>query len=233
MAKKFDRKDLNGIVVVNKPSGITSHDVVDRVRRKFKMRRIGHAGTLDPLATGVLVILVGKGTKLFDQFVGFDKGYRATLVLGKKTISADIQGEVIEENAWENITEQQVSDMFQTFLGEGEQIPPMVSAVKVDGERLYKLARQGIEVKRKARPIRIDKIELLRFEPPYVEFLLKCSKGTYVRQFAEDVGDKLGCGACISQIERTKVGAFLLEDAVTLDELTENCVKEFLTVAKI
>lgn len=233
MVKKPDRKDLNGIVVVNKPSGITSHDVVDRVRRKFKMRRIGHAGTLDPLATGVLVVLVGKGTKLFDQFVGFDKGYRATLILGKKTTSADIQGELVEEKVWGDITEQQVCDMFETFLGEGEQIPPMVSAVKVGGERLYKLARQGIEVKRDARPIRIDKIELLRFEPPYVEFLLECSKGTYVRQFAEDVGDKLGCGACISQIERTKVGSFLIEDAFTLDELTEDCVQEFSAVVKI
>ena len=233
MARKPDRKDLNGIVAINKPSGITSHDVVDCVRRKFSMRRIGHAGTLDPLATGVLVILVGQGTKLFDKFVGFDKGYRATLILGTKTTSADTQGEVIEEKPWADVTEQQVRDMFETFLGEGEQIPPMVSAVRVNGQRLYKLARQGIEVKREPRLIRIDKIEMLRFEPPHVEFLLECSKGTYVRKFAEDVGDKLGCGACISQIERTKVGSFSLDEAIILDELTEDCVKEFSATAKV
>ncbi len=129
MAKK-DRKDLNGIVVVNKPAGITSHDVVDRVRRKFHMRRIGHAGTLDPLATGVLIVLVGRGTKCFERFVKFDKAYRATMLLGQKTTSADIQGTVTQEKSFSDVTQDQVLEIFDSFLGETQQIPPMVSAVK-------------------------------------------------------------------------------------------------------
>ncbi|HSV44094.1 MAG TPA: tRNA pseudouridine(55) synthase TruB [Candidatus Bathyarchaeia archaeon] len=227
MAARKERTDLNGIVVVNKPSGITSHDVVDRVRRKFRMRRIGHAGTLDPLATGVLVILVGKGTKLFDQFVGFDKGYRATLVLGTSTVSADIEGKVIETRPYEGITQEKILEVFRSFLGEGQQIPPMVSAVKSQGRRLYELARKGLTVDREPRAIRIDAIDLLRFDPPMVEFYLKCSKGTYVRKFAEDVGLQLGCGACICQIERTVVGPYQIEEAVDLDHLEEGHVRDF------
>lgn len=227
MAKKPDRRDLNGIVVVDKPSGMTSHDVVDCVRQKFNMRRVGHAGTLDPLATGVLVIMVGQGTKLFERFVGFDKAYRATLILGKKTMSADTEGEIIQERSFGGITEEGVRKIFQSFLGESEQVPPMVSAVKVNGKRLYELARRGIEVERAARSIRIDKIDLLRFDPPYVEFSLECSKGTYVRKFAEDVGEQLGCGACICQIERTKVGPYFIDEALGLDKVQESCVKEF------
>jgi len=231
MKRKFDRKDLNGIVVVDKPSGMTSHDVVDCVRKKFRMRRIGHAGTLDPLATGVLVILVGKGTKLFDQFVGFDKTYRATFLLGQRTTTADIQGDLIEQRPYEDITQERVRRVFETFLGEGEQVPPMVSALKQNGRRLYDLARQGVEVKREPRAIRIDTIDLMRFEPPYVEFLFACSKGTYVRQFAEDVGEVLGCGACICQIERTQVGPYTIRESVALDDVTEKHVREFTAVS--
>ena len=227
MVKKIDRKDLNGIVVVNKPIGPTSHDIVDRVRRIFKMRRIGHAGTLDPMATGVLVMLVGKGTKLFERFMQFDKAYRATLILGKKTTSADTQGELVEEKSFDGVTREGILEVFASFLGESHQMPPMVSAVKVNGNRLYDLARQGIEVERKARAIRIDKVELLKFEPPYVEFILECSKGTYVRTFAEDVGARLGCGACVCQIERLKVGPYLINDAIELERLKEDDVRDF------
>jgi len=227
MIKKVDRKDLNGIVVVNKPSGITSHDVVDRVRRIFGMRRIGHAGTLDPMATGVLIMLVGKGTKLFERFMKFDKAYRATLVLGKVTTSADTQGQVVDERPYDDITEQRVREVFESFLGEGQQVPPMVSAVKVKGKRLYELARQGLQVEREARAIRIDRIEIVRFDLPYVEFFLECSKGTYVRKFAEDAGERLGCGACICQIERTQVGPYDIDQAINLDDLTEADVKTF------
>ncbi len=227
MAARKDRTDLNGIVVINKPSGMTSHDVVDRVRRKFRMRRIGHAGTLDPLATGVLVVLVGKATKLFDQFVGFDKGYRATLVLGTSTVSADIEGKVTEKRPYEGISQEQILEAFHSFLGEGQQIPPMVSAIKSQGRRLYELARKGLTVDREPRAIRIDTIDLLRFDPPAVEFYLECSKGTYVRKFAEDVGQRLGCGACICQIERTMVGPYRIEEAVDLDHLEESHVLNF------
>jgi tRNA pseudouridine55 synthase len=212
---------MEGIVLVNKPAGITSHDVVDSVRRTFNMRRVGHAGTLDPMATGVLVILLGGSTKLFDKFVAFDKTYRATLRLGLKTTTADIMGQTLQERTYEGIDEDAVKNVFTQFTGNIEQKPPMVSAVKHRGERLYKIARLGLEVERAARHVRIDELRILRCHPPDVEFLMSCSKGTYVRQLAEDAGEVLGCGACISQIERTKVGPFDIKDAVTMEKLNE------------
>lgn len=218
---------MEGIVIINKPAGITSHDVVSRVRRIFNMRRVGHAGTLDPLATGVLVLLLGKSTKLFDRFVAFDKAYNATLRLGVKTTTADITGKVIGQKSYEHITQIQVEQILQRFVGELQQMPPMVSAVKFKGQRLYKLAREGKEVARTSRKIRIDKIKLLDFHSPEVKFYMECSKGTYVRQLAEDVGDILGCGACIAQIERTKVGPFVIEDSVTLEEMNERHIRHW------
>lgn len=217
--------EKQGVVVVNKPAGITSHDVVNFIRRKFAMRRVGHAGTLDPMATGILVILLGKSTKLFDRFVAFDKSYRATLRLGLKTTTADIMGKVLEEKSFSGLDQKKVETALTQFTGEIEQKPPMVSAVKHKGERLYHLARQGKQVERTARKVRIDELKLLRFELPDVEFFMSCSKGTYVRQLAEDVGDVLGCGACISQIERTKVGPFDMKQAVTLEELNEGHIR--------
>ena len=213
--------DKQGIIIVNKPAGITSHDVVSFIRRKFNMRRVGHAGTLDPMATGVLVVLLGKSTKLSDQFIAYDKAYRATMRLGTKTVSADIMGAVLEQKPFGHIDQKQLEEALLKFTGDIEQKPPMVSAVKHKGERLYKLARQGIEVERTARKVRIDVLKLLHFESPEAEFFMSCSKGTYVRQLAEDVGEVLGCGACISQIERTKVGPYELSQSVKLEELNE------------
>ncbi len=210
---------LNGVVVINKAAGMTSHDVVARARRILGTKRVGHAGTLDPLATGVLILLVGPATKLFEKFVGFDKAYRATLILGQITRSADIEGEVLEQRPYHDVSEGDVRRVFNEFLGERQQTPPMVSAVKVQGKRLYQLARQGLNVARSSRTIQIHRIDLLGWAPPEVSFLLECSKGTYVRQFAEDAGERLGCGACISQIERTKVGPFSIDQAVDLEGL--------------
>lgn len=218
---------MEGIIIVNKPDGMTSHDVVVKVRRKFHMRRVGHAGTLDPLATGVLVILLGRATKLFNRFVAFDKTYRATLVLGTATTSADIQGEVIRQLPYGHVTRAQVEAAFKKFVGNIEQVPPMVSAVKMKGRRLYQLAREGIEVARRPRPIRVDCLRLEAFNPPEVEFYLKCSKGTYVRQLAEDIGNFLGCGACISRIQRTGVGMFHIEDAVNIEDLDEHHIRHW------
>jgi tRNA pseudouridine55 synthase len=215
---------LEGFVLVNKPAGITSHDVVGFVRRTFKMRRVGHAGTLDPMATGVLIILLGKSTRLFDKFAAFDKAYRATLRLGLKTTTADITGKTLLERPFAGIDEQAVRQVFTKFTGEIEQRPPMVSAVKHQGQRLYKIALQGLQVERAARRVRIEELRILQYRPPEVEFLMKCSKGTYVRQLAEDAGEVLGCGACISQIERTQVGPFEIKDAVTLENLNENYI---------
>ncbi len=218
---------MEGIILINKPDGMTSHDVVACVRKRFKMRRVGHAGTLDPLATGVLVILLGKATKLFNKFVTFDKAYRATLILGTATSSADTQGKIIKQLPYSHITSRQVEDTFKTFTGNIEQIPPMVSAVKIGGRKLYQLARKGIEVEREPRHIRIDCLKMEAFHPPEVKFYLECSKGTYVRQLAEDVGKVLGCGACISQIQRTKVGQFGIEDTVTIEDLNEGHIRNW------
>ena len=218
---------MNGIVIVNKRSGMTSHDVVQEVRKKLGMRRVGHAGTLDPLATGVLIILLGKSTKLFDQFVKFDKAYRATLILGVTTTSADVQGEVLQKQSYEHITRKQIEEAFKNFVGEIDQVPPMVSAVKVGGVKLYQLARKGIEIERQPRKIRIDCLKLEDVSLPHVKFYLECSKGTYVRQLADDVGKMLGCGACISQIERTRVGNFCIEGAVRVEEINESHIRNW------
>lgn len=218
---------MEGILVVNKPDGMTSHDVVAIVRKKFDMRRVGHAGTLDPLATGVLVILLGKATKLFNKFVSFDKAYRATLLLGTATTSADTQGKIIQQLPFEHVTREDIEKTFKKFIGDIEQVPPMVSAVKIGGRKLYQLARKGIEVERPPRQIRIERLELEEFHSPDVKFYLECSKGTYVRQLAEDVGKLLGCGACISQIQRTKVGAFCVDEAVNLEDLNESHIRNW------
>lgn len=217
-----EKKNLDGIVVINKPQGITSHDVVRIVRKRFDMSAVGHAGTLDPLATGVLIVLLGKSTKLFNKFVAFDKAYKATLILGTTTTTADIQGKILQQAPYEHLGEEQVLKAFSRFVGDIEQIPPMVSAVKFKGKRLYKLARKGIEVDREPRKIRIDHLKVVEFNPPSVKFYLECSKGTYVRQLAEDIGKILGCGACISEIQRTKVGPFTIEESVTVEELKES-----------
>jgi tRNA pseudouridine55 synthase len=218
---------MEGIIVVDKPCGFTSHDVVALVRRKLKIRRVGHAGTLDPLATGVLVILVGKATRLFEKFVAFDKAYQATMRLGTKTHTADIQGNVIAQKPFTGVTRGAVEEAFGKLIGSTEQTPPMVSAIKYRGERLYKLARKGINVDRPARKIRIDALTVLDFDLPHVRFYLECSKGTYVRQIAEDVGESLGCGACITEIRRTKVGPFALEGSIKLEELNENHLRDW------
>jgi tRNA pseudouridine55 synthase len=219
---------MDGIIVVDKPTGMTSHDVVAIIRRKIRMKRVGHAGTLDPLATGVLVILVGKSTRLFDRFVGFDKAYTATMKLGVKTLSADIQGEVLLERPFEMVSRDMVKASFSKFTGLIQQVPPMVSAVKHQGERLYKLARKGISVERPAREVRVDALDLLEFDPPLVKLRLACSKGTYVRQVAEDVGEDLGCGACITEIRRTQVGPFTINEAVRLDDANETHIRSWL-----
>jgi tRNA pseudouridine55 synthase len=218
---------MEGIIIVNKPDGMTSHDVVAKIRRRFNMRRVGHAGTLDPLATGVLIVLLGKATKLFNKFVDFDKAYRATLILGTVTTSADTQGAVVQRLPYAHITRDQVEEAFRHFVGDIEQVPPMVSAVKMGGRKLYELARKGIEVERKPRPIRVDCLTVDIFNPPDVSFYVECSKGTYVRQLADDIGKFLGCGACISRIQRTKVGQFHIEDAVSIEEINESHIRDW------
>jgi len=216
-----------GYLIVNKPDGFTSHDIVARIRRQFKMRRVGHAGTLDPLATGVLIILLGRSTKLFERFSSFDKGYLATLILGTSTNSADIEGQIIKQQPYKHITRREVEDAFRRFVGDIKQRPPMFSAVKFKGKKLYQLARQGIEIEREPRNVSVRSLELIEFNPPEIKFTVECSKGTYIRQLAHDIGDLLGCGACISQIQRTKVGSFNIKDAIKVEDVDESHIRHW------
>lgn len=229
--KNVPNSSLKGILIVDKPSGITSHDVVDKVRRSFRIKRVGHAGTLDPLATGVLVVLIGQATKLFSKFSYFDKSYEATITLGISTDTSDIQGKITKQGNCNMVTLSRLKEVVETFTGEVDQVPPMVSAVKVDGRRLYELARKGIEVDRKPRRIKIFSLNILDFSLPFIKISLQCSKGTYVRKIAEDIGDRLGCGGCISKIHRTQVGPFRIEQAISLDEIKREdiiAVEKFL-----
>lgn len=215
-----------GIILVDKPKGITSHDVVDFVRKKLKIKRIGHAGTLDPLAEGLLIILVDKSTSLFSQFVNFDKEYIGVLKLGEVTTTGDSQGKSIKSANYENISEAKIREVFSLFQGEIEQIPPMISALRVKGKRLYRLARKGIEVQRRPRKIRIYSLKILDIHLPLIEFYTRCSKGTYIRKLAEDIGEELGCGAHIVKIKRVSIGPFKLEQAVKLDNIDESYLRK-------
>jgi len=210
---------LNRVLVIDKPSGMTSHDVVARVRRSSKIRKVGHAGTLDPAATGVLVVLVGKATRLAQFCVELPKRYRGRVVLGASTDTQDSTGEVVSTGDTSILTREQIEEAFASFEGEGEQIPPMVSALKRDGTPLYVLARRGEVVEREARPITIRNLRVLSVEMPEVEFELECSKGTYVRTVAADLGEKLGSGGHLGRLARTAVGHFSLDVACSLDDV--------------
>lgn len=216
-----------GIIVVNKPQAMTSHDVVDYVRRKLDIRRVGHAGTLDPMATGVLLILVGRCTKLFNHFLCFDKEYTATLTLGARTTSGDKEGKVVQMQDYGHVTRGKVKDVFNSFIGQIHQVPPMISALKHKGKRLYSLARRGIEINRQPRSVVIKELELLEFNLPHIKFYLKCSKGTYVRQLAEDVARDLSCVGHISQIERQSIGPFNISEALPLSQIDESSLRPY------
>ena len=220
---------MNGFLVVDKPAGITSHDVVDRARRILGIRKIGHLGTLDPLGVGVLVLAVGKATKAVRYFVDDDKEYTTTVRLGVTTDTQDLDGTVLEEREV-NVTLDEFERVLDRFRGEIEQIPPMVSAKKVGGKRLYKLHRQGIEVEREPKKVRIYEIDLRDFSPPEATFHVRCSKGTYIRTLCADIGEALGCGGAMAWLRRTKSGFFTIEDAVTLDELEKRNTDEIYTL---
>ena len=212
-------KELEGILLVDKPRDHTSHDVVARLRGKLKMKRIGHAGTLDPMATGLLIILVGKATSVSQYLISLDKEYEGTVEFGKVTDTQDAEGEVMETRPVPPLTETEVRTVMQTYLGDQYQTPPMFSAIKVDGVPLYKRARKGEEVEREPRFIRVASYELTRFALPQLDFRLRCSKGTYVRTLAHDLGLKLGCGAHLSALRRTATDKFRIDAALPLEEL--------------
>lgn len=216
---------LNGIINIYKEKGFTSHDVVAKLRGILKQKKIGHTGTLDPDAEGVLPVCLGRGTKVCDLLTDKIKTYRAVLLLGKDTDTQDITGTVIKESVCTS-SEEEVRSCIMRFVGEQEQIPPMYSALKVNGKKLYELARQGIEIERKARPITIYEIQIEKIELPEVTFSVTCSKGTYIRTLCHDIGEALSCGGCMKSLVRTKVGPFFIENSIRLDEVSALCAQE-------
>lgn len=210
---------IHGIINVYKEKGFTSHDVVAKLRGIVGQKKIGHTGTLDPDATGVLPVCLGKATKLCDLLTDKNKTYEAVLLLGKTTDTQDITGEVLEEKSTEALTEEKVREAIEGFIGDYEQIPPMYSALKVNGKKLYELAREGKVIERKARPVKILDIQILEIDFPKVRMEVSCSKGTYIRTLCHDIGEKLGCGGCMESLIRTRVSTFRIEDAKTLDEI--------------
>lgn len=209
---------MNGIIIIDKPLGRTSHDMVYEMRRLTCIKKIGHTGTLDPEATGVLPICIGSATKVADMLTLSDKRYRAELILGMTTDTQDADGEVLTECAV-NCSESEIREAIMSFVGEIEQIPPMYSAIKQNGKKLYELARKGIEVERKSRRITINSIDILKIDGERVTIDVSCSKGTYIRTLCEDIGLKLHVGAYMNTLRRTKTGPFKLDEAHKLDEI--------------
>ena len=215
---------MNGIINVYKEQGYTSHDVVAKLRGILHMKKIGHTGTLDPDAVGVLPVCIGRATKLCGMITDWGKAYEAVMLLGTRTDTQDVSGTVLEQKEV-NVTEVQIMDTINSFVGEYDQIPPMYSALKHNGKKLYELARKGIEVERKARRINISSIHVnelnLEDKVKTVTFTVECSKGTYIRTLCEDIGNKLGCGACMQSLKRTRVGLFGTDTSYTLSQLQE------------
>ena len=211
-----------GILPVDKPEGPTSHDVVGRARRALRLRRIGHTGTLDPFASGLLLLCLGPATRLAEYLTALPKSYTAVLRLGQATDTDDSTGQVISESdAWSSLDEPSLRAALAAQTGEIDQLPPVYSAKKVDGERAYAAARRGDEVKRTPVRVTVHGIELLRFDPPFAEFTVDCSSGTYIRSIARDVGDALGVGAHLTALRRTRVGRFGVDGALTIEALED------------
>lgn len=212
---------MHGLLLINKPSGMTSHDVVRRVRRIFHTRKVGHAGTLDPLATGVLPVAIGHGTKILQFLLAENKSYRATFQLGMTTDTLDSDGTVVRERAVPEFFEPLLENACATLRGEIDQLPPMFSALKQNGVPLYKLAREGKEVERKTRRVTIHRLEILSVVDTRITIEVDCSKGTYIRSLVHDIGEAIGCGACLTALCRLRSGEFDLSECFTLDHLQE------------
>jgi tRNA pseudouridine55 synthase len=221
MKKRNFLPDPDGVLLLDKPQEWTSHDLVAKVRNHFQLNKVGHGGTLDPNATGLVVLLIGRGTRVSARVMGGDKTYEGEILLGVETDSQDTDGGIIAENDPSGVTEEQLRTEMKAALGDQMQMPPMVSAIKMKGVPLYKLARKGLEVEREPRFIHIYKFALREFNPPRVTFEVKSTKGTYVRTLAHDLGRRLGCGACLSQLRRTQSGDFSLSNAWTLDDVLQ------------
>lgn len=211
--------EFDGVLVVDKPSGMTSHDVVAIARKYLGVRKIGHCGTLDPLATGLLLLVLGRGTKIQDLLMSEDKEYLGTMALGSSTTTQDKEGEVIETRPVPPLERDRIEEVFRKFKGDFYQTPPMVSAIKKDGVPLYKLARKGVTVEREPRFVHVYASEIRDIRLPEIDFRVVCSKGFYVRTYAHDIGDALGCGAHLTALRRVSSGRFDLSRAVPVDEI--------------
>jgi tRNA pseudouridine55 synthase len=217
---------LDGAILIDKPAGPTSHDVVDAVRRQFRLQKVGHCGTLDPMATGLLILVLGRGTKLSERLMADDKIYEGTIKFGETTDSYDAAGELMSSLPVPPLTLQQLNEAAEEFVGDQMQTPPMVSAVKKDGVPLYKLARKGVEVAREPRLIHVYTFKFSDYNEPCGQFRLACTKGTYVRSIAHELGQKLGCGAHLSTLRRVTSGKFDVAEAVQFEELIKYSPRE-------
>ena len=208
---------LDGAILIDKPAGPTSHDVVDAIRRRFQIKKVGHCGTLDPNATGLLIIVLGRGTKLSEKLMGDDKVYEGAIKFGETTDSYDADGEILKTKTVPPLTLEQLNEAAAAFVGDLMQIPPMISAIKKNGVPLYKLARKGIEIEREPRLVHIYNFRFTSYEPPLGGFKIACTKGTYVRSIAHELGQKLGCGAHLATLRRSASGKFDVAAATPLN----------------
>lgn len=218
----------DGVLLVDKAPGMTSHDVVALVRRRLEIKKIGHCGTLDPIATGLLLLTVGRGTKIQDLLMSEDKEYSGTLALGASTTTQDREGEIVETRPVPSLTEEKIRAAFEKFRGDFYQMPPMVSAIKQGGVPLYKLAREGKVVEREPRLVHVYRYAIDRIQLPEVDFTVVCSKGFYVRTYAHDIGEALGCGGHLKNLRRTKSGRFGVDRAITVDQIRTSAPEEIL-----
>lgn len=219
---------MNGVINVFKNKGMSSFDVVKKVRKVANEKKVGHTGTLDPEACGVLPVCLGKATKIIDYIMKAEKSYTVKFKLGIKTTTYDLEGEVIEQKDWSHVKEDEVMSVIDTFEGDIMQVPPMYSALKKDGVRLYDLARQGIEVEREARKITIYDIKDINISLPYISMSVTCSKGTYIRSLCFDIGEKLQTGATMVELKRTKTSVFTEEDSINIDDLNEDNIDSYI-----
>lgn len=214
------------VLLINKPLGWTSFDVVGRIRKIANIKKVGHAGTLDPLATGLLIVCTGKFTKRINEFMGQEKEYTGTITLGAVTPTYDLESDPEDFKDYSSITEEKIAAAAAGFVGNIMQLPPAHSAIKVNGKRLYELARKGKDVPREPRPVTINSFEIMQYQAPVIHFKIVCSTGTYIRSIANDIGDVLGCGGYLSSLQRTRIGNSLLTDAVTPQQLQEQLLSE-------
>lgn len=222
---------MDGILNIYKPAGPTSHDIVDKIRKITKIKKVGHAGTLDPFAQGILIILIGKTTKLQSKFMNMNKTYVATLKLGQISDTYDKKGKIQKKNQELKIKNQEIKKILKQFIGEIKQIPPIYSAIKIKGKKAYELARKGEKPKLKSRKVKIYNIKILKYKWPNLEIQVKCSKGTYIRSLAHDVGQKLNCGAYLEKLTRTQIGKFTIKNAIRLKALnSKNWTKKLISV---